>query len=68
MIKEEDDPVAFAAHKLITTYKIGQALDDLSLVEIGLRIEMLNQEIRRLEDARKAKEASRAMAAAFFKI
>ena len=62
MIKEEDDPVAFAAHKLNTAYKIGQALDDLSLDEIGVRIAMLNHEIGRLEEARKAKEASRAMA------
>jgi uncharacterized small protein (DUF1192 family) len=68
MIKEEDDPIAFAAHRLASAYGIGQALDDLSIEEIGLRIDMLTQEIRRLEETREAKEASRASAAAFFKI
>ena len=68
MIKEEDDPIAFAAHKLIAAYEIGQALDDLSLDEISLRMEILRREIDRLDEARQAKEASRAMAAAFFKI
>jgi uncharacterized small protein (DUF1192 family) len=68
MIKEEDDPIAFAAHRLASAYEIGQALDDLSIDEIGLRIDMLSQEINRLEEVRKAKEASRASAAAFFKI
>jgi uncharacterized small protein (DUF1192 family) len=68
MIKEEDDPIALAGHRLASAYEIGQALDDLSIEEIGLRIDMLTQEIRRLEETRKAKEVSRASAAAFFKI
>jgi uncharacterized small protein (DUF1192 family) len=67
MIKEEEDPIAFAAHRLASAYETGQALDDLSIEEIGLRIDMLTREIRRLEETRKAKEASRASAAAFFK-
>ena len=68
MIKEEDDPLALSARKLIAGYEIGQALDDLSLEELGARIEILRSEIERLEQARKAKEASRAAAAGFFKI
>jgi uncharacterized small protein (DUF1192 family) len=68
MIKEEDDPLALSARKLMPAYEVGQALDDLSLEELGARIEILHREIERLEQARQAKEASRAVAAGFFKI
>ncbi|MGP0061877.1 MAG: DUF1192 family protein [Beijerinckiaceae bacterium] len=68
MIKEEDEPLAVSARKLIAAYEIGQALDDLSLEELSTRIEILHREIERLEQARQAKEASRAVAAALFKI
>ncbi|MGO9005873.1 MAG: DUF1192 family protein [Beijerinckiaceae bacterium] len=68
MSRDEDDPLALSARKLIAGYAIGQALDDLSLEELGARIEILRGEIERLELARQAKEASRAVAAAVFKI
>ena len=48
-------------------HEIGQALDDLSAPELAERIEALKQEIARLEDAIKAREATRDAAQAFFK-
>lgn len=68
MIKEDDEPLAFSARKLIAAYVVGQPLEDLSLEELGARIEILHREIDRLEEARRAKEASRAVAASLFKI
>jgi uncharacterized small protein (DUF1192 family) len=67
MVKDDEDPHALSARKPAAAYEMGQSLDDMSLEEIGLRIEMLRREIDRLEQARQTKEASRAMAAAFFK-
>lgn len=46
---------------------IGQVLDDLSAPELAQRIEALKQEIRRLEAAIGAREATRQAASAFFK-
>jgi len=68
MVKEEDDPLAISVRKVVAAHEIGQTLDDLSLEEISARIVILHREIERLEQMRKAKEASRAVAAAFFKI
>ncbi len=48
-------------------HEIGKALDDLSAPELAERIEALKQEIARLEDAIKAREATRDAAHAFFK-
>jgi uncharacterized small protein (DUF1192 family) len=50
-----------------TAHVIGQALDDLSAPELRERIELLRAEIRRLEAAIEAREATRAAASAFFK-
>ena len=68
MIQEEDDPLALAMRKVVAAHEIGQSLEDLSLDELSLRIEILQREIERLELMRKTKEDSRAVAAAFFKI
>lgn len=48
-------------------HEIGQPIEDLSLEEIMLRIELLRGEIERLEHMRQSKEASRAGAEALFK-
>jgi uncharacterized small protein (DUF1192 family) len=48
-------------------HEIGQALDDLSIRELDERIEALQAEVRRLEDARARKHASLSAASAFFK-
>jgi uncharacterized small protein (DUF1192 family) len=49
------------------THDIGEDLATLSLDELDARIELLRNEIRRIEDAIKAKQASASAADAFFK-
>lgn len=49
------------------THEIGQTIEDLSLEELALRIEILRAEIERLDQMRRSKEASRAGAEALFK-
>ena len=48
-------------------HAIGQDLSALSLDELDERVVVLRQEIQRLEEARRRKEASVAAASAFFK-
>jgi uncharacterized small protein (DUF1192 family) len=67
MIREENDSLVASAGKL-SAYAVGQPLDDLSIEELSAQIEIMHHEIERLDEARQAKEASRAMAAAFFKV
>ncbi len=62
-----DDEVFGAPPKKKTVHEIGENLDTFSADELAERIELLRAEIARLEDARTAKEASRAAAASFFK-
>ncbi len=62
-----DDDLPFAPPVKPPEHVVGQALDDLSVEELNLRIEALKIEIGRLEAARRAKETSLAGAAAFFK-
>jgi uncharacterized small protein (DUF1192 family) len=62
-----DDEVFGAPPKKKTVHEIGENLDTFSANELGERIEILQAEIARLENARTAKEASRAAAASFFK-
>lgn len=50
-----------------TAHELGQDLSMLSIHEIDERIELLEQEIARLREARSRKEDSRAAASAFFK-
>lgn len=64
-MSRDDDP--FAPPRKPPEHVVGQALDDLSIEELDLRVARLKAEIERLEQARHAKEASRAGAAAFFK-
>jgi len=65
MSRDDDDP--FAPPRKPPNHVVGQVLDDLSIEELDLRVALLKAEIERLENARRAKEASLAGAAAFFK-
>jgi uncharacterized small protein (DUF1192 family) len=51
-----------------TGHEVGQDLSKLSLAELDERIELLEQEIGRLKEARARKEESRQAASAFFRI
>ncbi len=48
-------------------HQLGQDLSALSLDELDERMVVLRQEIERLEEARRRKQASMAAASAFFK-
>jgi uncharacterized small protein (DUF1192 family) len=65
--EEEEDSRAPARKPAAPVHEVGQSLDDLSLKELDARIAALHSEIKRLEDARKAKALSQAAADAFFK-
>jgi uncharacterized small protein (DUF1192 family) len=66
MAISDEDPFG-APPKKAVTHELGQNLDSLSVDELDERIGLLEQEIERLKVARKAKEASKAAADAFFK-
>ena len=61
MIGDEDKSVRKVVHD------VGQDLSQLSVDEINERILLLKAEIERLDEARRAKTATRAAAGAFFK-
>lgn len=60
-----DDEAAPAPTREIR-YAIGEALDTLSVEELGSRIDLLRREIARLDAAAEAKRASRSAADAVF--
>lgn len=64
MARDDDDPLAPVRK---TVHEIGQPLDALSVDELDERVALLREEIARLEQARAAKQASRAAADLFFK-
>jgi uncharacterized small protein (DUF1192 family) len=63
----DNDEIFGALPRKAGSHEIGQRLDDLSAQEITERITILQAEITRLEEARRAKQASLSTAAAFFK-
>jgi len=63
---QEDEIFGAPPRKKAPSHEIGQSLDDLSAQEITERITILQAEIARLEEARRAKEASLSAADAFF--
>jgi uncharacterized small protein (DUF1192 family) len=67
MAGDHDEIFGAPPRKEVSAHGIGQSLDDLSVQEIDERITALQAEITRLEDARRAKQASLSAAAAFFK-
>ena len=64
----DDEGIFGAPPRKAPAHEIGQNLDDLSIHQIEERIALLEAEIARLQEARKAKQASLGAAAAFFKI
>jgi uncharacterized small protein (DUF1192 family) len=63
----EDEAVFGAPRKKTAPHEIGENLDNFSAPELADRIEALRAEIRRLEAALQARDATRAAASAFFK-
>lgn len=49
------------------THRVGEPLDTLSIEELRLRIDLLRDEVARIEAAILGKQASRGAADAFFK-
>ncbi len=66
MVHEDEEIFGAPPPKKTPSHEIGQSLDELSAQELAERIAILEAEIARLEAARKAKEASRSAADAFF--
>ncbi len=64
----DEDSVFGTKRKAATTHEIGQNVDDLSATELAERIALLRSEIDRLERAIEARQATRAVAAAAFKL
>lgn len=68
MARDDDEILGSPPRKTASSHEVGQSLDDLSVHEIDERITVLQAEIARLEEARRAKQASANAAAAFFKL
>jgi uncharacterized small protein (DUF1192 family) len=70
MAADDDVDRIFGApqRKAAPSHEIGQNIEDLSVQEITERIAILQAEITRLEEARRAKQASLSAADAFFKL
>jgi uncharacterized small protein (DUF1192 family) len=68
MASDEEEIFGALPRKTASTHEIGQSLDELSVQELDERVAALQTEIRRLEEARRAKQASQSAAAAFFKL
>ncbi len=64
----DEDSVFGKKPKAPPAHEIGQNLDDLSAPELAERIALMRAEIERLEKAIAAREATRAAAAAAFKL
>ena len=58
----DDEP-----QKKLVSHEIGQDLSALSIEELEKRVELLKEEVSRLEDASAAKRASMSSAESFFK-
>lgn len=68
MAGDNEEIFGAPTRKAASSHEIGQVLDDLSVQELDERIAALRSEITRLEEARRAKQASLSAAAAFFKL
>lgn len=68
MAGDNDEIFGAPPRKAAPCHEIGQSLDTLSVQDIDERIMALRAEITRLEEARRAKQASRGAADAFFKL
>ena len=68
MAASEEESGLGEKRKPLLAHEIGQNVDDLSAPELKERIGLLRTEIARLEKAIEARQATRAAAAAAFKI
>jgi uncharacterized small protein (DUF1192 family) len=68
MVEFDEESVFGTKRKAPAAHEIGQNLDDLSAPELAERIALLRSEIERLERAIAARQATRAAAAAAFKL
>ncbi|GAC1556341.1 MAG: hypothetical protein NVS2B5_17700 [Beijerinckiaceae bacterium] len=66
MARDEDESLKTPAKA--PTHQVGQPLDAISVDEIDERVRVLHDEIRRLEEDKRAKLASRNAASAVFKL
>jgi uncharacterized small protein (DUF1192 family) len=64
----DDEGIFGAPPRKAAAHEIGQSLDELSVHQLDERIALLQAEIERLDEARRAKQASLGAASAFFKI
>lgn len=64
----DEESVFGTKPKAPTAHDIGQNIDDLSAAELAERIALLRSEIDRLERAIGARQATRAVASAAFKM
>jgi len=62
------DPFADEPRVTLSAHQIGQDLSMLSVDELDERVALLEKEIARLKEAKRAKENSRAAASAFFRL
>lgn len=67
MVVDNDEIFGALPRKATSLHEIGQCLDTLSVKEIEERITALQDEIKRLEEARRTKLTSLSAATAFFK-
>lgn len=68
MAQSDEEAVFGAKRKAPPVHEIGQNLDELSAPELAERIGILKTEIERLEQAIKARQATRSAAEAAFRI
>jgi uncharacterized small protein (DUF1192 family) len=62
------DPFADEPRAMARAHEIGQDLSMLSVDELDERVALLEKEISRLKEAKRAKENSRDAASAFFRL
>lgn len=68
MAVDNDEIFGALPRRAASSHEIGQSLDTLSVKEIEQRILILQDEIKRLEEALKTKLTSLSAATAFFKL
>lgn len=66
-MSRDEDPFGMMPRPKPPAHEVGQPLDALSVHELGERIALLQAEILRLENARRAKAAASDAAASFFR-
>jgi uncharacterized small protein (DUF1192 family) len=68
MVTDDENIFGAPPRRAASFHEIGQPLDDLSVHQLDERIALLQAEIARLGEARKARQASLEAAPTFFKM